>query len=143
MTNADRIRQMDDEQLAELLRDVKDRGWEFFCDAVCNHCRDANEGECPTHAEGPCDPRYSPTEDDVINWLRLEEIKGNEGKISPVWHTGTPTEEGWYLVQYEDIDKTFFVAWSLERFGEELRPRMPQGTVAWQRIDEYKEESNG
>ena len=69
---------------------------------------------------------------------KKEAIEAWNRRPSP-WHTGTPTEEGWYLVQYEDIDKTFFVAWSLERFGEELRPRMPQGTVAWQRIEPLQE----
>ena len=33
------------------------------------------------------------------------EIKGKQGKISPIWNTGTPTEDGFYLckVHYGDI----------------------------------------
>jgi len=47
------------------------------------------------------------TEEDAIEaWDRraeLEEISGKEGKTSPVWHTGTPTEEGWFIVKYECV----------------------------------------
>ena len=33
----------------------------------------------------------------------LEEIKGKQGETSPVWHTGTPSEVGWFLVKYECV----------------------------------------
>ena len=98
---------------------------------VSCRCRLFMESE--QFAEDDAEARKRTKESLVEKWNR---------RANP-WHTGTPTEEGWYLVQYEDIDKTFFVAWSLERFGEELRPRMPQGTVAWQRIEPYKEKNNG
>lgn len=55
------------------------------------------------------------------------------------WHTGTPTEEGDYLLQIEHMCKTYFVAWTLKRFGEELIPKIPQSTVAWWKIEPYKE----
>lgn len=68
-----------------------------------------------------------------------------EDNPSP-WHAGTPTEEGWYLVQHlsdaEYCGSKFFVArWDGEKFI--INPRPPivvtyqQGT-AWQKIEPYE-----
>ena len=63
------------------------------------------------------------------------------------WHTGTPTEEGWYLVQHlsdaEYCGSKFFVArWDGEKFIINPRPPIvvtyPNGT-AWQKITPYVE----
>lgn len=67
------------------------------------------------------------------------------------WHTGTPSEEGWYLVQHlsdaEYCGSKFFVArWDGEKFI--IVPRPPivvthsHGT-AWQKIEPYKEKEDG
>ena len=65
------------------------------------------------------------------------------------WHTGTPTEEGWYLVQHlsdaEYCGSKFFVArWDGEKFVINPRPPIvvtyPNGT-AWQKITPYEEAS--
>ena len=65
------------------------------------------------------------------------------------WHTGTPTEEGWYLVQHlsdaEYCGSKFFVArWDGEKFIINPRPPIvvtyPNGT-AWQKITPYVEAS--
>lgn len=62
------------------------------------------------------------------------------------WHTGTPTEEGWYLIAFNyefeggvryttDYFKDGKWAFPMVRDISKLR--------AWQRIEPYKEESNG
>ena len=67
------------------------------------------------------------------------------------WHTGTPTEEGEYLVQHlsdaEYCGSKFFVAkWDGEKFIINPRPPIivtsPNGT-AWQKIEPYKENEDG
>ena len=71
-------------------------------------------------------------------------------KRPSTWHTGTPTEEGWYLVQHltdaEYCGSKFFVArWDGEKFV--INPRQPivvtypNGT-AWQKIEPFVEASD-
>jgi len=74
----------------------------------------------------------------------------SEGLTDSPWHTGTPTEEGWYLVQHltdaEYCGSKFFVArWDGEKFVINPRPPIvvtyPNGT-AWRKIED-EEASNG
>lgn len=55
------------------------------------------------------------------------------------WQTGTPTEEGWYICAYGD---NFFCANYLYPNGI-WREHWGGTLLAWQRIEPYKEESNG
>lgn len=76
-------------------------------------------------------------------WNRRAEIKGKEGKISPNWHTGTPTENGYYLLRLNYANLLFDVA--LLKDGKFKSTHDYEIAVsyilAWQRIEPYKEES--
>lgn len=70
-------------------------------------------------------------------------------RVESLWHTGTPTEDGEYLVQHlsdaEYCGSKFFVArWDGEKFIINQRPPIvvtsPNGT-AWQKIEPYTEAS--
>lgn len=62
--------------------------------------------------------------------LRLKIVDANP------WHTGTPTEEGWYLLAYGD---NFYCAnyWQ----GNSWRHVWGGTLLAWQKIEPYKEKS--
>ena len=59
------------------------------------------------------------------------------------WHTGTPTEEGWYQteVKVRDCDGSYYLMYESVWFdGEEwVNRRHEQPVVAWQKIEPYKE----
>lgn len=64
------------------------------------------------------------------------------------WHTGTPTEIGWYLtvVKVRDCDKTIMleyeaVIWDGDILGWGTRYHQ-QPIVAWQKIEPYNPEAN-
>ena len=62
------------------------------------------------------------------------------------WHTGTPTEEGYYLLQYLNSGEYDVGRWDGSDFViEENLPMVltSHRSVAWQRIEPYKEENNG
>ena len=72
-------------------------------------------------------------------------------RVNP-WHTGTPTEEGWYLVAYKkrDCDGSFFLEYGtrvwieiVEGEGQWNECEEEHPVLAWQRIDEYREDDNG
>lgn len=94
--------------------------------------------------------------DEQVPKIRIEdlagEIEGKEGKISPVWHTEKPTEDGTFLVLWKDTEEpirrysvlhwneyndtwydeeTSYCNWGDEDHAE---------VIAWQRIEPYKEE---
>lgn len=75
--------------------------------------------------------------------ISTEEIKGKEGKTSPNWHTGTPTENGYYLLRLNYANLLFDVA--LLKDGKFKSTHDYEIAVsyilAWQRIEPYKEES--
>lgn len=64
------------------------------------------------------------------------------------WHTGTPTEEGWYLVAYKkrDCDGSFYWEYGArvwieivegEGYWNVCEEKHP--VLAWQKIEPYKE----
>lgn len=58
------------------------------------------------------------------------------------WHTGTPTEEGWYLLQYLNSGEYDVGRWDGSDFViEENLPMVltSHRSVAWQRIEPYTE----
>lgn len=71
------------------------------------------------------------------------------------WHTGTPTEEGWYLVAYECVydckNKGKIEYFTLNIITDEDGYKDYRGrasddvwkAVAWQKIEPYKEKNNG
>lgn len=69
-----------------------------------------------------------------INWLIAKVFD-----YSP-WHTGTPTEEGWYLtkVKVRDCDGSYFFMYEAVWFDDEewVNRRHQQPVFAWQKIEE-------
>lgn len=68
----------------------------------------------------------------------------SEGLTDSPWHTGIPTEEGWYLLKVKSDDEVIYdtnrliqCLWGLDwkYVHEEI--------LAWQKIEPDKEESNG
>ena len=51
------------------------------------------------------------------------------------WHTGTPTEEGWYLTKVKvcDCDGSYFFMYEAEEW---VNRRHQQPVFAWQKIEE-------
>lgn len=68
MTNAERIRAMSDEQLAEWIADILGKGFEGFDAWTCNRCQAENAGRCPHPEDGAC-PR---TGEEIRDWLKAE-----------------------------------------------------------------------
>ena len=71
------------------------------------------------------------------------EIKADWSKNPSNWHTGTPTEEGWYLIQTEDgdfmaVEKNEYGLWFVDSFG--CSKVNSESIVAWQKIEPYKED---
>lgn len=67
----------------------------------------------------------------------VDELKRHMG-----WHTGTPTEEGWYLLQYLNSDEYDVGRWDGNDFViEENLPMVltSHRSVAWQKIEPFKE----
>lgn len=98
--------------------------------------------------------------DEQVPKTRIEdligEIKGKEGKISPIWNTGTPTESGEYLVCIRYNHGTYYTTANyVEPFNPHtgwynLKPPSEIDAekwckehgievIAWQRITPYKE----
>lgn len=62
------------------------------------------------------------------------------------WHTGTPTDEGWYLIQtkggdFMAVEKNAHGLWLEDNYG--YREVHNGFVVAWQKIEPFKEENNG
>lgn len=68
MTNAERIRSMNDDELAALIGDIVGRGIEWFDARSCDRCKAENAGQCPHPEDGGCDKLDSVIED----WLAAE-----------------------------------------------------------------------
>ena len=61
-------------------------------------------------------------------------------KASSNWHTGTPTEEGWYLIAFLGSNKRIEYAsavWCYNEWDAHCR------VIAWQKITPYEEKQNG
>ena len=74
MTNADRVRQMTDEELGVLFNYIADEGDGAFTHEVCVHCKELHNGECPKPGDDTdCDQETNPYgSDDMMNWLKME-----------------------------------------------------------------------
>lgn len=68
-----------------------------------------------------------------------------EDNPSP-WHTGTPTEEGWYLCQTKGRKGSYLpsvLRWNGEIWtSKSKRPLVLMDVVAWQRIEPYTEKED-
>ena len=51
------------------------------------------------------------------------------------WHTGTPTEEGWYLIAYKWHGDIRYIA-------VDHIPNIYDNAIAWQKIEPFKETDN-
>lgn len=76
----------------------------------------------------------------------VEEIKADWSKKPSPWHTGTPTEEGWYFAQvtygyYFVLDINPLGKFMVDAFGErtELTKEDIECVVAYQKIEPYRE----
>ena len=78
--------------------------------------------------------------EEVERKLELAEIKGNRGKTSPNWHTGTPAEEGWYLLKVKSDDEIIYDTNRLIQClcGFDWK-YVHEEILEWQKIDENKE----
>ena len=87
--------------------------------------------------------------DEQVPKIRIEdltgEISGKEGKTSPVWHTGTPTEEGEYLIAFSGAGIEYGRAsWDGQAWDINIVDwRDYNAILAWQKIEPYKEEKDG
>lgn len=67
MTNADRIRNMTDEELAAWLEKIIMGGCEAFDAWTCDHCLQDHGGSCPWTNDSDCCDKV---DSDVLLWLR-------------------------------------------------------------------------
>lgn len=67
MTNAEKIRTMTDEELAEGIARIADGGMEWFSNRACNLCQAEHGGKCPTGESDGC-PMIS--DSDIMSWLK-------------------------------------------------------------------------
>ena len=65
MTNADKIRAMNDEELAAWLKKALSGGREWFSAWMCDRCLAAHGGRCPLPDDDACDK----VGDEVLLWL--------------------------------------------------------------------------
>lgn len=78
--------------------------------------------------------------------LSIERDKAIQSKVKQInWHTETPTEDGWYLVQvtygyYFVLDINPLGKFMVDAFGErtELTKEDIECVVAYQKIEPYK-----
>lgn len=83
--------------------------------------------------------------DETCYWFRWFRALDNP------WHTGTPTEEGWYLIQTKRVDvdtgRYIFKVGNLSDVlwfqSEGYKELSCYGIVAWQKIEPYKENEDG
>ena len=68
MTNAERIRAMSDEELAQWINEVIGRGIEWFDARSCERCKKENGSRCPHPEDGGCDKLDS----NIVDWLKSE-----------------------------------------------------------------------
>ena len=68
MTNAERIRAMSDEQLAEWIADALGKGFEWFDARTCGMCQAENAGRCPHPEECACQK----ISNEILDWLKSE-----------------------------------------------------------------------
>ena len=68
MTNAEKIRAMNDEQLAEWIADILGKGFEWFDARSCNLCQAENAGRCPHPEDYGC-KRIG---EEILDWLKSE-----------------------------------------------------------------------
>jgi hypothetical protein len=70
----------------------------------------------------------------------IEEITSKWNKRPNPWHTGTPTEEGWYLLECKigNSEDTYFTT---DHWSNAVGYWAVNGVIRWQKIDEYKEKN--
>lgn len=68
MTNADKIRSMNDEELDGCLDKILSGGFEWFWAQVCNICKAEHGGKCPAGDNGPC----TNIGWEILDWLKAE-----------------------------------------------------------------------
>ena len=66
MTNADKIRNMTDDELAVCLTKIAGGGLEWFYSRSCNLCKAEHGGKCPTGDNDGCMVPYG---SEVAEWL--------------------------------------------------------------------------
>ncbi len=66
MTNAERIRAMSDEEMAEFITETIENGHEWFDRRQCDLCKKENNGQCINPGDEPCERAgYA-----VLDWLK-------------------------------------------------------------------------
>lgn len=67
MTNAEKIRAMNDEELAICLTKIAGNGLEWFNSRACKLCQEKHGGECPTGESDTCIVPYGT---EIMDWLK-------------------------------------------------------------------------
>ena len=67
MTNADKIRAMNDTELEACLTKIMEGGFEWFNSRSCDRCRAEHGGECPTGESATC---IVPFGSEIMDWLK-------------------------------------------------------------------------
>lgn len=78
---------------------------------------------------------------------RKRAIEAWNNRPSP-WHTGEPTEEGWYVIKTKHgslflVQKNSNGFWIEDKFGYERLVPTEGYIVEWQKITPYEEKENG
>ena len=60
-------------------------------------------------------------------------------ELTDTWHTGTPTEEGWYLIAYREFPNTP-IKYAVEPFENSKWLHFTVDRLSWQKIEPYKED---
>ncbi len=55
------------------------------------------------------------------------------------WHTGTPTEEGWYVLECGNSEHTYYTT---DYWSNKVKYWTVNRVIRWQKITPYQEEKN-
>lgn len=62
-----------------------------------------------------------------------------QGRKDNPWHTGIPTEDGWYLIAYREFPNTP-IKYAVEPFENGKWLHFTVDRLSWQKIEPYKED---
>lgn len=105
-----------------------------FCGGKAKYDKDWNAVVCTSCGAGT---RHSI----LVTIKRKEAIEAWNSRSDP-WHTGTPIEEGWYLLAVKHGEKIHYNANRLYSGGEWFYSKLGE-VLAYQKIESYKEKKDG
>lgn len=75
----------------------------------------------------------------IEKWNNRWMIPCEEGETEGNWHTGTPTEEGWYVLVIPLTKGLLMYETDYLNKDGKFRLYGKRGVIAWQKIEPYKE----